>query len=195
MEAHMFPRIRIALAVSAALFVLTALPAFAKGGFDFLTITGPDLEQAVRIDDTRLTEDFFTFANFSEDRTKAPADPGKSYEITRHYLQGMGSVIFDRLHYYPETGFVYYDGIENGESEYDGEWYRANADIRAVFESVLAAQIAGLKAENQPVNEASGLSPARPSLFQSPILPLIALMATLTIFFVLAVRSRRSALR
>jgi hypothetical protein len=191
----MFTRIGMALAILIALLFLTALPAFAKGGFDFLTITGPDLEQAVRIDDTRLTDGFFTFANFSEDRTEAPAEPGKGYEITRQYIQGIGSVIFDRLHYYPETGFVYYDGIENGDSEYDDAWYTANADVKPLFESALAAQIAGLKAEDQPVNEASGLSPARPSLFQSPFLPLIALMATLTIFFVLAVRSRRSALR
>jgi hypothetical protein len=50
------------------------------------------------------------------------------------------NIIFDRLHYYPETGFVFYDGIENGDSEYDGEWYLADPGIRTVFESALAAQ-------------------------------------------------------
>ena len=182
----MFTRIRMALVLLIALLLLAALPAFAKGGFDYIMVTGPDLEEGVRIDDPRLTEDFFTFADFSEDRTTAPADPGKGYEITRHYLQGTSSVIFDRLHYYPDTGLVYYDGIENGDSEYDDEWYWANANIKPIFESVLAAPAAGIQA---------GSSAATPSLLQSPLLPYIALMAALTIASLLAVRSRRSALR
>ena len=193
----MFTRIRIALGLSVGLLLLTALPALAKGGFDFITITGPDMKESVRINDTRLTEDFFTFANFYEEKTEAPADPGKGYEITRHYLQGNGNVIFDRLHYYPETGFVFYDGIENGHSEYDDEWYNARADIKPVFESVLAAQIeiAAAAEEDRPLSQSSGLSPARPSILQVPFLPFIALIAGLVIVLILAFRSRRSALR
>jgi len=136
----MFTRIRIAIGFALTTLLLTFSLASAKGGFDFITIAGPDLKESVRVADPRLTADFFTFANFYEDKTKAPADPGVGYEITRHYVQGISDVVFDRLHYYPETGFVFYDGIENGESEYDGEWYTANAEIQSVFESVLSIQ-------------------------------------------------------
>jgi hypothetical protein len=136
----MLTRIRIAMGIALAMFLIVSTTVFAKGGFDFIAISGPDLKEAVRISDASLTEDFFTFANFYEDKTKAPTDPGKGYEITRHYEQGASDVIFDRLHYYPETGFVFYDGIENGDSEYDDEWYIANPDIKSVFQSALEAQ-------------------------------------------------------
>ncbi len=130
-------RIRAAIAIAAATLLVTAATAVAKGGFDFITITGPNLKESVRVTDIALTEDFFTFANFYEDRTKPPANPGEGYEITRYYVDGKRDIVFDRLHYYPETGFVFYDGIENGESEYDGGWYTANSDIRPLFESAL----------------------------------------------------------
>ena len=136
----MFSRIRIATGFALVSVFVTSIAAFAKGGFDFITISGLNLKESVHVADPRLTDDFFTFANFYEDKTKAPADPGVGYEITRHYIQGMSDVVFDRLHYYPKTGFVFYDGIENGESEYDGEWYIANSEIRSVFESALSIQ-------------------------------------------------------
>jgi hypothetical protein len=109
-EVRMFTCVRIAIGITLAVLIASS-PASAKGGFDFITITGPDLKEALQVTDTSLTEDFFTFANFHEDKTNAPADPGKGYEITRHYVQGIGDVIFDRLHYYPQTGFVFYNGI------------------------------------------------------------------------------------
>jgi hypothetical protein len=133
-------RVRMAMGLALAAILVTSIPVFAKGAFDFISITGPGLKGAVQITDASLTEEFFTFANFYDARTNEPAEPGQGYEITRHYKQGVSDVIFDRLHYYPETGFVFYDGIENGESEYDGEWYTANPDIKAVFESALAVQ-------------------------------------------------------
>ena len=136
----MFTRIRIASGFALAALLITSVSAFAKGAFDFITITGPNLKQAVRITDTSLTTDFFTFANFYENKTKAPEGPGESYEITRYYKQGVSDVIFDRLHYYPEGGFVFYDGIENGDSEYDGEWYTANPEIKPAFEAALSVQ-------------------------------------------------------
>ena len=133
----MFTRTRVALGLTLLLSLITSVTAFAKGGFDFIAISGPNLKEEVRVTDLALTEDFFTFANFYEDKTEAPTDPGEGYEITRHYIDGNHDIIFDRLHYYPETGFVFYDGIENGESEYDGEWYTANPEIKSTFESAL----------------------------------------------------------
>ena len=134
-------RLRFAMGVALVAILLSSLTAFAKGSFDFITITGPGIKDHVQITDPLLTEDFFTFAKFYEDKSTAPADPGTGYEITRHYVQGVSDVIFDRLHYYPETGYVFYDGIENGESEYDGEWYVARPEIKSVFESALVAPV------------------------------------------------------
>ena len=166
----MLNRIRIATGITVATFLIVST-VFAKGGFDFIAISGPDLKEAVRITDSSLTEDFFTFANFYEDKTKAPAEPGQGYEITRHYKQGVSDVIFDRLHYYPDAGFVYYDGIENGDSEYDDEWYIANPDIKSVFESALAAQTGtvALAEKKEPVSSAPEPQPVEPVRQAKPV--------------------------
>ena len=194
----MFSRILATIGFALLAALLTSLTVFAKGGFDFITIAAPELKEPVRIDDTSLTEGFFTFANFYEDKTEAPADPGTGYEITRHYEQGISNVIFDRLHYYPETGFVFYEGIENGDSEYDGEWYLANPEIKPTFESALARATrvgppAGVEKE-QPVVPAAALqadeakSQARlvPSGPSSLTLLLILVAAGLAVLFAFA---------
>jgi hypothetical protein len=142
----MFSQFRVAIGLALLFSLILSVTAFAKGGFDFIAISGPNLKDAVRIADPALTEDFFTFANFYEDKTKAPADPGQGYEILRYYVDGNREIIFDRLHYYPESGFVFYDGIENGESEYDGEWYTANSGIKTVFESALSLKTGSVAA-------------------------------------------------
>ena len=160
----MLTRLRIATGFVLAVLLITFTTTFAKGGFDFITITGPNLKQAVRVTDTSLTTDFFAFANFYEDKTKAPEDPGEGYEITRHYEQGVSDVIFDRLHYYPDSGFVFYDGIENGDSEYDGEWYTANPETKPAFETALSVQTGPAAAEkNQRIAPASQAQPAESS--------------------------------
>ena len=199
----MFNRIRIAVGVAFAALLLTSLTAFAKGGFDFLTIAGPNLKESVRLTDSALTEDFFTFANFHEDRTKAPTEPGLGYEITRHYAQGNGDEIFDRLHYYPETGFVFYDGIENGDSEYDGGWYIASPDIKPLFETALAAQLKSAVPveKKEPVTSSSQPQPveaiaqAKPALSNLPLLPILgaALIVGLAALFALTNRRRKPA--
>ena len=174
-------RIRIAIGIALATALMTITIALAKGGFDFITITGPDLKEAIRVTDTDLTEDFFTFANFYEDKTEVPADPGMGYEITRHYVQGVSDIVFDRLHYYPGTGFVFYDGIENGDSEYDGEWYTANREIKTVFESALMAQSASavLVEKKEPA-----VSPSHPqSSVQAKPVPSSALFRVLLVVF------------
>ena len=172
----MLTRLRIATGFVLAVLLITFTTTFAKGGFDFITITGPNLKQAVRVTDTSLTTDFFAFANFYEDKTKAPEDPGEGYEITRHYEQGVSDVIFDRLHYYPESGFVFYDGIENGDSEYDGEWYTANPETKPAFENALSVQTGPAAAEkNQRIAPASQ---AQPALSNSPTLLILVIVLT-----------------
>lgn len=190
----MFTRLRIAAGFALAVLLITSMTAFAKGGFDFITITGPNLKQAVRVTDTSLTTDFFTFANFYEDKTKAPEDPGEGYEITRHYEQGVSDVIFDRLHYYPESGFVFYDGIENGKSEYDGEWYTANPEIKSAFETALSVQTRpdASAEKKQPI---APISQTQPAASSSPALLILVIVLTtgLAVFFFLGFWRRRSS--
>jgi hypothetical protein len=137
----MFSQIRAAFGLALLFSLLSSATAFAKGGFDFIAISGPNIKEEVRVTDPALTEEFFTFADFSKDKTEAPTDPGEAYEILRYYVDGKSEIIFDRLHYYPETGFVFYDGIENGASEYDDKWYTADPQIKSIFESALAVGI------------------------------------------------------
>jgi hypothetical protein len=199
----MFTRIRVALGLALLLSLLSAVTALAKGSFDFIAIAGPNIKEAVRVTDTALTEDFFTFANFYEDKTKTPADPGQGYEILRYYIDGQREIIFDRLHYYPDTGFVFYDGIENGESEYDGEWYAANPEIKAVFElalSIPTGSIAPVEkkgpveaaSQPQPENPIGQSQPADSRLQSLPIL--VTIVATgLTALFVFAFVRRKTS--
>ncbi len=146
----MFSRIRVVFGIALLLALLTFVNAFAKGSYSFITITGSNLKEAVRVTDPALTTDFFAFADFSQDRTKAPANPGSGYEVTRYYKDALQETAFDRLHYYPYTGFVYYDGIVNGSSEYDGKWYIARPEMKGAFEKVLPGQVQPVAPAAQP---------------------------------------------
>lgn len=207
----MFTRIRNTFGLVLLLSLLTAVAAFAKGGFDFLTITGPGLKDAIHVNDPALTEGFFTFANFYEDRTQAPADPGEGYEITRFYAEGIGDRAFDRLHYYPESGLVFYDGIVNGSSEYDGGWYTANPEIKPLFESALSGQLhqAAPVEKKEPVTVASqpetdnAVAQSQPAAAGVQSLPMIiivaasglAALAALTALAALAFRRRKHSVQ
>lgn len=193
----MLSRIRFALQIALLLSLMTSITVFAKGGFSFITITGPTLEEEVRATDEALTADFFAFADFYRDKTTAPTDTGVGYEIARSYIDGNREYVFDRLHYYPETGFVFYDGIENGESEYDGEWYVARTEIKGVFESALSSESAPVPAveEKQPIlSQADNPVPQPQTLDSRPqSLPamIIAVVTGLAGLFAFAFRRRK----
>jgi hypothetical protein len=111
--------------------------AFAKGNFDYITIKGPGITGEINVTAPALTEDFFAFADFSQGPIDSPDDPGQGYQIVRVYVVDTKPQPFDQLHYYPYTGFVFYDGIVNGSSEYDGKWYAANPSANDPFRAVL----------------------------------------------------------
>src|SRR5215510_8332395 len=137
----MYSRIRIALSLALLLTLLSSITALAKGEFSFITVSGAKLADKVRISDPTLTTDFFAFADFYRNKTEAPTDPGMGYEITRYYLDGNREIAFDKLHYYPDTDFVYYDGIVNGSSEYDHKWYISRPEIKSNFETALLTEL------------------------------------------------------
>lgn len=114
---------------------------FAKGEFDYIAIKGPGITGEINVTNPALTQDFFAFADFSQGEVPVPADPGQGYQVVRVYVEFTDSkpqdLPFDQLHYYPYTGYVYYDGLAEGSSEYDGKWYVANPAAEAPFRNVL----------------------------------------------------------
>lgn len=196
----MFSRIRIALGLALLLTLLTSITVSAKGEFSFIAVTGGDLTDEVRLSDPALTKDFFTFADFSLDKTETPADPGEGYEITRYYINGHSETAFDRLHYYPETGFVYYDGIVNGDSEYDAKWYTAQPEIKSTFETALSTQMRlmylgtqdGSQALVPPAERVQAIAQAQThtSLLQS-LLPMMTVVSLTIMLVVVFLRFRK----
>lgn len=122
--------------------LIPATAVFAKGNFDYLTVKGPGITGEINITNPALTDDFLVFANFPQGEVPAPTNPGEGYQIIRVYLETVDGKptarLFDQLHYYPYTGYVYYDGLVEGSSEYDGKWYAANPAADAPFRAVLA---------------------------------------------------------
>jgi hypothetical protein len=110
----MFTRIRTAIGFAVLTALVMTISAFAKGGFSFIAITGPNLKEEIRSTDLTLTEDFFAFADFYRNKTSAPADPGPGYEITRYYVDGKREIAFDRLHYYPALLTAHRNMMGNG---------------------------------------------------------------------------------
>lgn len=130
--------------IFALLFALAALApsaAFANGGFDYITVEGPGIIGEINVTNPALTEDFLVFADFSQGEAPPPVDPGQGYQIARVYVEFTDEkpkdLPFDLLHYYPYTGYVYYDGVLEGSSEYDGKWYIANPAAEAPIRNVL----------------------------------------------------------
>jgi len=128
------------LALLLTLLILTIpTAALAKGPFSYITIKGPGISGDLSVTDSAML-DFFTFADFSKGGIDAPANPGDGYEVIRSFVDGETNKVqnWDLVHYYPDTGYVYYDGLINGSSEYDKKWYVASPDVEAKFRSVMA---------------------------------------------------------
>ncbi len=122
--------------------LVPTLLVFAKGNFDYLAVKGPGITGEINITNPALPGDFLAFADFTRGEVPPPADPGQGYQVVRVYVEivdGKPSPTpFDQLHYYPYTGYVYYDGVVNGSSEYDGKWYAANPMANEPFRAALA---------------------------------------------------------
>lgn len=191
----MFFKIRVAFGMALLVAFVASIAAFAKGGFSFISIKGGNLKEELRVTDPQLTTDFFAFADFSQDKTEAPADPGVGYEITRYYVDASRETAFDRLHYYPETGFVYYDGIVNGSSEYDGKWYAAQPEIRKIFESALPGQIKPIGPAAQEPVLVPQQGQSNTSNLQTRTILLIAITTGLAVTLLLVFSRRRLAAR
>ncbi len=117
--------------------VIPSAIAFAKGKFDYIVIRGPGITEDINVSNPLLTQDYFTFADFTKGSIDPPAEPGAGFQVIRMIAAGSKGEPYDQLHYYPYTGYVYYDGIVNGYSEYGSQWYIANPAIEEPFRSAL----------------------------------------------------------
>jgi hypothetical protein len=168
-------RLRAIAAISLAmLLMLLAFPraASAKGPFGLVIISGGGLAADIEVTDRHLL-DFFSFSDFYESRIEAPSAPGLGYVVSRGSTSGSGTfVAWDRLRYYPgadgQPGYVYYEGLVNGSSEYDGHWYRASANAEQYMLPLLAGQ---------PRAEAP--APSAPPVSPAPFVAALALSALL----------------
>jgi len=118
--------------------VLPTAFVFAKGKFDYIVIRGPGITEDMNVSNPVLTQDETTFADFSQGSVNPPAEPGAGFQVVRMIANGSKGVPYDQLHYYPYSGYVYYDGIVNGFSEDGGKWYIANPAIKEPFLSALS---------------------------------------------------------
>jgi hypothetical protein len=89
------------------------------------------------------TVDLIALMNVDTGEVMPPAGLGKGYLMERYYLDESG-----RRHFYDqaifffdpaggERGWVYYIGIYEGSSEYDGKWFRARAAGTEAVRTVL----------------------------------------------------------
>lgn len=106
----------------ALLILIVLVPSgsvFAQGNFDYLAVRGPGITGEINVANPVLTSDYFAFVDFTQGVIPPPADPGQGYQVVRVHVVDSKPRPHDQLHYYPYTGYVYYDGIVAGSSAYE----------------------------------------------------------------------------
>lgn len=135
------------------LLLALASSVMAKGPADRVVITTPN-GQTITVTDADLTKPISMAAleALFSPRIAEPAVLGEGYELARMMAIGNDQYrIFDRVRFYPvgDRGYVYYVGIENGWSEYDGRWFEATqpglAAMREIIGSVKPVIIAHVR--------------------------------------------------
>ena len=114
----------------------------AKGDFVKLAVSGGDLGSEIEVTD-EVFLGFLSFSDFPNSKVQEPSVE-EGYAIIRYNLLEDGTYeAWDMLHYYPQShcpgGYVYYDGLLNGSSEYDGKWYTSSPEADVAFLSLLTA--------------------------------------------------------
>ena len=136
----------VASAMLAALFCSFVLPAAAKANFDRITVQEQGSETQVEVTDPALLG-FFAFTDFSDGRREPPRVVGPAFVVTRWEMDRAADAGFqpwDRLRYYHTSqdntlgrGWVFYEGLLNGSSEYDGQWYPSTRNADALMEGII----------------------------------------------------------
>lgn len=135
--------IAAALLFATVLFKINTESALAKGPFGRVTLSGGKIEGAIEISDPLLM-DFFSLSNFPNAGIEQPLVEGDGYLVTRYFLENDGSLTaWDSLRFYPNItdsgGYIFYEGLVNGSSEYDGKWYLASYSGSSRLRRVITA--------------------------------------------------------
>lgn len=147
-------RVCVGAVIFGALFMLPHV-ALAKGPFGRVMISGGQPPFEIATTDPALLA-FFSFSEFHTSHIPAPqvAEPG--YVVTRGWIRVSGEFeAVDRLRYYPSTtpgqrGYVFYEGLINGGSEYDQRWYWASTNgDEAMRRLIDSQQTSRLQTPNQ----------------------------------------------
>ncbi len=122
------------LLVTFLVFAIAAITT-AKGPMDKISVTIPN-GQTIDFTDPEIIDPISMgmLEKFADSIPK-PDVTANGYELARAFKDGKTYRIFDRVQYFPagERGYVFYMGIENGWSEYDGKWFEASAEgVRAM---------------------------------------------------------------
>lgn len=134
---------RLSGAIALLSVLAVAVTAQAKGNFTSLLIFNLSTGEVRQLEDPRLLP-FFALSDFKEGIKEAPIHTGQGYEIWRlgERQQGSGLFAIDHLHYYPPGsqphGYVFYDGLVNGASEYDQLWFSSTTEGDALFQGAIA---------------------------------------------------------
>jgi WD40 repeat protein len=132
------------VALGLAVVMLAAHVTLAKGAWGKVTITGQGLSEAIEVTDPQLLDSLSLgmFQDTASGAIQTPQVAGGSYELLRGWDENGKFVPFDRVHYYadPEggTGYLYYDGLVNGWSEFDHHWYRVTKAGEAAMQQIFA---------------------------------------------------------
>lgn len=116
----------------------------AKGNFAKVIVSGGGLISEIEITDPALLG-FGSLMAIPNALNPAPQVTGEGYLITRYEQKSNGEyVAWDSLRYYPNTangrGYVFYIGLVNGSSEYDGHWFYAVSSDEVLFQKIVHTQ-------------------------------------------------------
>lgn len=145
MRAHR-KKVGVAFATVLAIGFMAISLASAKGRFSTVVIMALGTGELRIVSDPDL-EGFTALADFtngSKDATNPGSAYADSYEVTR-IGEGEEGRLFaiDRLRYVPpgskEHGYILYEGLINGSSEYDGKWFPTTLAGDEVMKRILSS--------------------------------------------------------
>lgn len=141
----MVRHLRFGVFCALALMLLIPGAVQAKGAPARVIITGPGL--AHPLDVRGLAVGALGWYSLDDERhplRTAPRQLGPGYLVTRYDIDGSTKRYFawDHVRYYPNprggAGYVYYIGLLNGASEFDGRWFQAGARGERALRGLLA---------------------------------------------------------
>ena len=145
----------LASVIASFAMLSSSIGAQAKGSFDKIVIFA-GVSGSFEVDEPSLLG-FFSFSDFSEPLSW-PAAPGEGWLIARYANdQETGEPVpVDHIWIYPPSGnrgpFVYYQGLVNGSSEYDGKLFEGNPGALHQLQSIV-------EASSQPAPSTSQVAP------------------------------------